>query len=341
LFKDIIGQDTAIKILEAALKNKRWASSYLFVGSEGVGKRLTAVAFAQALNCLELIKETKQFDACGKCLPCRKIDQDNHPDVQLITPEEDKASISIDQIRAVQKNAFLKPMEGRQKVYIIDDAGRLTPEAMNCFLKILEEPPDRVVFMLITKDILQLLETIVSRCQVIKFSPLSRKEVEVILTKKGNMNVKTAHLLSAISAGSVGMAMDYHDYGVVLERENMVKLIDEVSMANVSFLFREAERLAKDKNRVQVWLNLLASFWRDILVSRIFTGSADKQAVEDLLINADMHQKLKDKLTNCSVATLKGQIEIILNTKALIQKNVNPRLGLENMFLRLTETENR
>lgn len=338
MFKDIIGQNSAIKILEAALEHKRWASSYLFAGPEGVGKRLTAIALAQALNCQDLEEKSKKIDACGQCLPCRKIAQGNHPDVQLVMPEEDKVSISIDQIREVQKNAFLTPMEGRQKVYIIDDAGSLGLEAMNCFLKILEEPPAGVVFILISKDILQLLETIISRCQLIKFSPLARKEVEAMLVKKGGLSEETAHLLSAISAGSAGVAFSYHDYGVVMERENMVKLIDGLNMADISFLFREAERLSKDRNAAQVWLSLLVSFWRDILVSRIFAGPPNNPVPQDLFINTDIYRQLDDKLKHRSVDTLKEQIEIILNTKALIKKNINPRLGLENMFLRLIET---
>lgn len=342
MFKNIIGQDSVIKVLEAAVRNKRWASSYLFVGSEGVGKRLTALAFAQVLNCQALSEvKSSEVDACGKCLPCRKITQNNHPDVQVIVPESDKASISIDQIRSIQKNSFLKPLEGRQKIYIIDDAGTLTLEAMNCFLKILEEPPSKVIFILVTSNLLMLLETIISRCQVIKFNNLSRENVTAILVTRYGVSKETASLLSSMSGGSVGLAVTYRDYSVVSERENMVKLLDSLMEGNIPLLFQEAERLSKNKDDVQLWLNLFSSLWRDILITRIFSESPEANVPKELLINRDFSEYLKSKGENSSLACLKDQIEIILNTKALIQKNVNPRLALETMFLRLAETENR
>ena len=337
MFKDIVGQNSAVKILEAAVKNKRWASSYLFIGPEGVGKKQAALSLAQALNCQDLREnESGRLDACGKCLSCRKVSQSNHPDVQVIVPEPDKASISIDQIRLIQKNSFFKPLEGRQKVYIIDDAGSLTTEAMNCFLKILEEPPSQVVFVLITFNVLLLLETIISRCQIIKFNNLPRTEVTAILTGRCGLSPEEASVLASISAGSAGVSLNYHDYGVVLERENMVKLLDEVNTGNISFLFREAERLSKDKDNVQLWLSLLVSFWRDIFFSRIFSDSTAGIEPDELLINRDSAGQLKDKLANFSTGTLKEHIELILHTKALIQRNVNPRLALETMFLNLT-----
>ena len=344
MFKDIIGQDSAIKILRAAVGNKKCASSYLFVGQEGVGKKLTALSFAQAINCQGQCDGNQSisidnFDACGECLSCRKIIQGNYADVGIISPQ--KEFISIDQIRSVQKNSFLKPVEAKQKIYIIDDAETLTEEAMNCFLKTLEEPSPSVIFILITSNLLYLLPTIISRCQIIKFNALKKENVSNILIQKYDVRKDSAYLLASISGGSIGKAFTYLNYGVVNNRINMVKLLKELDSNNLSFLLQEAENLSKSGDDIQILLNLFLSLYRDFLITRIFLDSEGEKTENQLLVNTDFWPYIKDKVKSSSILGLKDKIEIILNTKELIGKNVNLRLALENMFLKLIENENK
>lgn len=331
MFKDIIGQNQAIAILKAAMTNNRCASSYLFTGTEGVGKRLAALSFAQVLNC----SDSSGSDACGKCVSCRKIAYGNHPEVQVIAPE--KKSISIDQIRCVQKDSFLRPLEGARKIYIIDNAETMTREAMNCFLKILEEPPRQVIFILITSNILGLLETIVSRCQAIKFNDLLRDDVSRFLKEKHGLTGDEASLVASLSGGSIGLALNYWNYGVVENRQDMVKLLDKVSSGNVSFLFAQAEALAKDKDNIQITLNLLLSLYRDMLLRKLAAEARDEELKNKLLINTGFYSTLSEKVRAYSVEKLTDALDAVLATKRLLGKNINAQLALETMFLRLVE----
>ncbi len=344
MFKDIIGQDSAIKILRAAVGNKRCASSYLFVGQEGVGKKLVALSFAQAINCQRQSDANKSiaidnFDACGECLSCRKIIQEKYPDVEIISPQ--KTSISINQIRLVQKSSFLKPMQAKQKIYIINNAETLTEEAMNCFLKTLEEPSAKVIFILITSNLLYLFPTIISRCQIIKFNMLNKENISKILMQKYGVGEDEAYLLASISGGSIGKAFNYLNYGVVNNRKNMVELLNEIESNNLSVLLQEAETLSKTEDDIQTLLNLFLSLYRDILITRIFLDSEDEKTGNKLLVNTDFWSDIKDKAKSSSILNVQDKIEIILNTKELIEKNVNSRLALETMFLKLIETGSR
>ncbi len=331
MFKDIIRQNSAVEILKAAITNNRCASSYLFTGTEGVGKKLAALSFAQVLNC----SDSFGSDACGKCVSCRKIAHGNHPEVQVIVPQ--KKSISIDQIRSVQKDSFFRPLEARRKIYIIDKAETMTQEAMNCFLKILEEPPRQVIFILITSNILGLLETIVSRCQIIKFNNLPRDIISGFLKEKHGLVEDDASLVASLSGGSIGLALNYWNYGVVENRQDMVKLLDEVSRGNISVLFREAEALSKNKDDIQMVLNLLLSLYRDMLLAKFTAQSKDEEMKDKLLINTELYSSLPEKVEAYSTGKLKDALNVILTTKGLLSKNVNAQLALETMFLKLVE----
>ncbi len=200
-FKDIKGEDSAIAFLKASLKNNRIYHAYIFCGPNGVGKRLTALNFAKALNCAASNgasddacdpstgsgsnpEHSQKVDACDNCGPCKKIDSLTHLDVSILRPAKEGGSISIDEIRALIKNISFKAIEGRKKICIIDGAESMKHEAANAILKTLEEPPADSVLILITENLKALFHTIVSRSQVVRFFPLGLKEIEEILKIK-------------------------------------------------------------------------------------------------------------------------------------------------------------
>jgi DNA polymerase-3 subunit delta' len=203
-FRDIVGQDTAINILLRTIQRGRLASSYLFAGESGIGKKFTAINLAKAVNCLKTVNihqsnpslppfskgglegiinsELNQFDACDECTSCKKIDTGVHPDFLLISPES--GQIRIDEIRAIDDVLSLKAFEGRKKIVIVDDADSMNPYAANAFLKTLEEPPEDSLIILITSNPDRLPDTIRSRCSRVNFTPLSytacRKVIETV-----------------------------------------------------------------------------------------------------------------------------------------------------------------
>lgn len=148
-FEDIRGQDRAISLLKGSIASGRMSHAYIFYGPGGIGKSLVAMNFAKALNCLG----DSESRPCDACAPCKKADASNHPDILLLKPEKEGGSIAIDDVRALIKDASLKPYESRKKFYIIDEASSMKEEAASALLKTLEEPPSDSVFILIVENL--------------------------------------------------------------------------------------------------------------------------------------------------------------------------------------------
>jgi DNA polymerase III subunit delta' len=215
-FDNIKGQDRAIGFLRCAIQNNRVGHAYVFFGPEGVGKRLTAVNFAKALNCAAPKdggpcdpstgsgSHPKPVAGCDECISCRKIDAMNHPDFIVLSPEKDSALIKIDAVRELARDISLKPYEARKKVYIIDDAALMKHEAQNALLKTLEEPVTDSVLILVTGDISRLFSTIRSRAQEVRFFPLAADEVKEVLIGVHGIEKTRAHILAHISSGTPG-----------------------------------------------------------------------------------------------------------------------------------------
>jgi len=183
VFKEIRGQQRAIVFLRGIITNERVASAYLFTGIQGTGKATTAVAFALLLNCMDPVAE----EACTTCESCKKILDGNHPDLLIIEPDQEKKVIRIDQIREIERYLAFHPVFGRYRIIIIDPAENMTDEAANAFLKTLEEPPPRTVFILNVRETGELPPTIVSRCQKVPFKPLPTKVIKDWLVNEGNV----------------------------------------------------------------------------------------------------------------------------------------------------------
>jgi len=211
MFKNILGQQKAVLSLQAQLRTNRIAQAYLFAGPEGVGRKKTAIEVAKALNC----RDKEQIEPCDECPSCRKIDKNIHPDVHLIDfawqaglleeKPEQQTQIKIDVIREIQREISLKRFEGNYKVFIIDQAEKMSQSAMNCLLKTLEEPPENSLLILVTTSQDMLTQTIISRCQIIKFNRLMDSVVHKILTEKFNLSTNLDRI-TKFANGSVAKA---------------------------------------------------------------------------------------------------------------------------------------
>src|SRR5215467_8936651 len=172
-FETFIGNRKIIERLRSKLREARFPHGLIFSGPDGVGKHTCASMIAKALNCLS----APPGDFCGECTACRKIESGSHPDVVTVSVEDEATQIKIDQIRQLLNTLELQPLEGRNKIFIIDPADLLNAEAANALLKGLEEPPENSFFILITVNVHELLLTVRSRCQVYNFTPLTLDEI--------------------------------------------------------------------------------------------------------------------------------------------------------------------
>lgn len=193
-FQEIVGHKKIINNLQKSLITKNFSQSYIFYGPKGVGKRLTAFNFAKALNC-----ENKINDACDTCESCKKIKDNTHPDFIFVSPKTGK--IKIDYIRdAILSKLYFRNLEGKYKICIFDEAEKLSIEIFNTLLKTLEEPPENSIIILICETISNIPLTVLSRCQVLSFSPLTTEEI-LNLPQIQNFNEKEKKLLAFLSRG--------------------------------------------------------------------------------------------------------------------------------------------
>src|SRR5262245_19516050 len=209
-FESFIGNEKIVSRLRRKLSEDRFPHGLIFSGPEGVGKHTCAFMLAKALNC----REAPPGEFCDFCTSCRKIDSGTHPDVITIAVEEDATQIKIAQVRRLLTLLELQPLEGRNKVFIIDPADSLNLESANALLKGLEEPPENSFFILITVNVHELLLTVRSRCQVYNFTPLTLDE----LRRQGI----TDELKIRWSQGSIGRARALDVSRLKADREMML-----------------------------------------------------------------------------------------------------------------------
>jgi len=201
-FEGVEGHARAKEVLARAIERDRVPPALLIVGREGSGRFLLARELARALEC----RGEGDRRPCGACVPCRKIEAGTHPDVVRVSPEEGKAALGIDQVRALLDELALAPVEGRRRVFVVDPADAMTDDAQNALLKALEEPPARSHLVLVARHEDAVLRTVASRCFVLALGALESAEVERVLVARGVPQAE-ARERAAWSGGSVGVAL--------------------------------------------------------------------------------------------------------------------------------------
>lgn len=314
-FKDIRGNDAVISFLKESSGAGRVANAYIFSGPGGIGKKLSALAFAKAVNCLS----PNEGLSCDKCPSCKKIDSSNHPDVFVVTPEKKGATTKIDDIRVVIKDNGLKPYEAKVKVYIIDEADSLTEEAANALLKTLEEPSAASMLILITERSSRLLPTIRSRCQIVNFFPLDTAIVEEILTASHNIDGVKARALSRISCGSPGKALELEDNDFFDKREKIIKALSSDTFSGLDF-----DKTPRPDLRAV--LDIMLTWYRDILVMKAGDGR---------LVNVDKKELISIEAGRIGFAKLDNILKRIMLTQTYLDQSANPKLAIAALGLAL------
>ena len=314
----LIGHDWAVALLLRAIEIQHIAHAYLITGIEHIGKATLARSFAQALNC------SVAPVPCGQCRACKLIAAGRHPDLHLVAPEGN--TLKIDQVRALQHDLALSPVEGRYRVAIIEGMDRATLEASNALLKTLEEPPPSVVVVLIAPEPESLLPTIVSRCQPISLRPLSVETVRDALIERWKVEPRRAEQLAHLSGGRLGWAVDAaHDESVLERRDQLLDdLLRLISQGRVG-RFAYAAEMSNDSVAARETLRLWQTWWRDVML--IASGS------QAMLANVDREQALREHASRFGVERARDASGKIVQTLWQLDHNANARLALEVLLL--------
>ncbi|MFZ5639446.1 MAG: DNA polymerase III subunit delta' [Bacillota bacterium] len=322
-FNDIIGHHQAVTTLQNALQAGRVAHAYLFHGPEGAGKSSLARVFAMAYFCRE-----KTADACGECADCRKFLQGNYPDYREITGSG--GAIKIDQVREIQREAQYTSYEGIGKVFLLTQADNLTPEAANCLLKVLEEPPPGTVFLLTADNPYRLLPTILSRCQQIPLRRVSVDEIAGELVSRWGKSPGDARVAALLSDGLPGKAIveALEQAGLGLRRE-VLSLLKGIKRGEVTELFSLAEEMEKSREQTRLILDLLTLWYRDQLVWLT-------TRLPEMIINIDLLEEIKAG-ERLGPERLMTAIDELSRARGLLAGNANFRLVLEVLLLKLAK----
>ncbi|MEI6610151.1 MAG: DNA polymerase III subunit delta' [Deltaproteobacteria bacterium] len=322
-FLDIYGHEKQIVILKQALAQNRVGHSYLFSGIDATGKKTLALEFAKIVNC-ENADEIN--DSCEKCPVCLKINRHNHPDIFLI--EAEGQFIRIGAIREIQEQMTFRPMEGRKRVYVIDNADRMNEQAANALLKTLEEPSPANILILVTAKPYSLPSTIISRCRHMRFNPVAIDTVAKFLVERQNMEKQSALLLAGLSGGSIGQALELNKEDVIAYRAEILKMLANTKKSDPMSLLAFAAFFGQDKREIKQGFNIVQTCFRDALVYKETQNS-------QMLINQDKSSLIASLASGLTGLQILQNITLMEKAYETMEQNVNKTLTLETMAFKL------
>lgn len=306
-FEKIKGQNFAKKYLTNSIKSNMVSHAYMFEGPNGIGKNTMARELAAILLEMENLF--------------------NSPDYIEIKP--DGNSIKIAQIRKLQSDILVKPYKS-YKIYVIDEAQKMTVEAQNALLKTLEEPPKYAIIILITDNKESLLDTIKSRCEIIKFTPIPMQEVASYLTMNG-IDSKRASLLANFSRGSMKKAIELSESEEFhLMREKVQKYVETFLNGNLIEIMDIQSSIEKYKDQITNVLDLLINYFRDIMMVK-------ENVDNSMIINLDRLIFVKNMSNKTTYSQLSKIIDIIEETKNKLRSNCNFNISIQVMTLNIYE----
>ena len=333
-FADVIGQEGPKKKIRTALAQQAIGHAYLFSGDDGIGKRLMALRFAQALSC-ETPPSSSQPDSCGHCRACEQIGSGIHPDLLVIEPEQDKANpqIKIDRVREIERHVIYRPLLSARKICIIDDADRLTANAANAFLKTLEDPPEHSLFILVTSQPLRLLATVRSRCLTLRFSPATPEQFQGALALKQAAALEDARFLSQVCGNRIGVALRTDLSELRSRHDRFFDLCRSGTLAHPTAVLQQAEELSKAQPLPDV-IDWLSHGLRDVLLMTLGTR-------QNLLLHQSQIPLLEQIAAPLTPADIVELMDVLQTLEQALTQNLNLQLCLENFLFRFHETLHR
>jgi DNA polymerase-3 subunit delta' len=359
IFDGLIGQEHAVRVLGNILRTGLPSHAYLFHGSGGSGKLEAAQRFAAALTCAE--------SGCGHCEDCAKALRGTHPDI--VTVEPVGAFITVDQVREINRSINLHPSEGQARVFIVSPAEAFNAESANAFLKTLEEPPPFVYFLLLASSIDRVLPTIVSRCQMVRFSPVGATEIETYLQGRGEISKTMAQAFARVSRGNLALAEALQDdLALATRRQRYIEAGESITRGGPDAVpprlaaallavvesaiegdgseteppegFEIGTRKQRDqnahrreaagrRNELALALDFIETWFRDLMVTA--AGAVDA------VLNKDYELELEDLALSSRVDNYRRAVSAVEATRAKLGYNIDLELALQAMFYKLQE----
>jgi len=318
----IAGHRHLLELLSRAVERGTLPASMIFTGPEGVGKRLTAIAIAQLVNCpTPVAAEGIGRDACGACASCTRIARGVHADVLLLEPG-DTGEIKIDPVRDAIEKAGYRPFEGRRRVVIIDKADALLVEGQNALLKTLEEPPSASSFVLVTPTPDLLFPTVRSRCQLIRFGRIGAADIASVLMTSHEYGPADAHAAAAAADGSVGAALARDLDDVAAARDAAARVLQGLAHSSDPRRRLESAKTLvgpSDREELARRLRALASLIRDC---GVLLAGADERC----LANADLKPLLGSVVTAFDGDRTARAFAAVDQAIAALKRNASPKI---------------
>jgi len=341
-FDSIIDQQRPIKILTTLLHRGNIPHALLFTGIDGIGKKSAARAMAMATNCLEATSkggpaaESGQGQGpegggiqpagliCGRCAACRKIESGSHPDVHWLKPSG--AVIKIGQIRELAERVALKPYEARTRVIMLIEAHKMNAAAANALLKMLEEPPPSTLFVLTAPQPGDLLPTVASRCQHVRFHPLSRAAIAAQIGSETGIADQEALAIAALAGGSIEHARVMVETDWLTRRAWLIQQLMTASVQTANRLLALAEFISPDTESLGDALDVIQTWLRDILIHTIDPGK---------MLHADLEAMVPKPEGAWQPAAVLRKLKAVDRARSHMEANGNPRLICETLLMQL------
>ena len=325
-FSKIIGHEEIIEYFQNAIKTDTVSHAYILNGEDKAGKMLLAETFAAALQC-----ERQGVNPCGECRFCKQAEGRNQPDIIYVAHNKPN-TISVDDIRAqINNDIILKPYAGRYKIYIMDEAEKMTAEAQNALLKTMEEPPAYAVILLLTTNADGFLPTVLSRCVRLDLKAVPDEKIKRFLMEEQGTPDYQAELCAAFAQGNVGKAVSLassEDFNAM--RHSVISLIKSLDDIEVYDLMKEVKKLSEHKLEINDYFDLMTVWYRDVLLYKA-TADANK------LIFRDEIYTIKKAASESSYGGIETILLAIEKAKSRLRANVNFELLMELLLLTIKE----
>ena len=328
-FDSIIGQEHIKEHLRQSLISHKISQAYLITGESMQGKEFIARIFANALVCEN---PSQGFDPCGKCKACIQAASGNHPDIITVTHDR-PGTVSVDDVRTqIVSDVQIKPYQSKWKIYIMNEAEKMTPQAQNALLKTLEEPPEYAVIILLSTSESAMLQTILSRCVRLDMRPVEDKIVRQYLMREVKIPDYQADVCVAFARGNIGKARSLavsEDFeGIKDEAVRILKFIKKMDTAD---LIGSLRKLEEYRLSVDDLLDIMMIWYRDVL---LYKATMDADAI----VFKDEGERIRKEASESSYDGIETILACIEKTKERLKANVNFELAMELLLLTIKES---